>query len=103
MIFLKRTKHLLKRISVISCLLIIIISTLGCVDTASMETGTQIRKDILNSSDPERFTVTYEGAIPYDETKHIRVIHDNELNVTIYQTMGGHGYEYITAISDKDL
>lgn len=92
----------MKRICIISCLLFVIITTLGCVDTSEREHGEQIIGDTQNSSSPGRFTVTYEGSIPY-YGENIRVIHDNELNVTIYQTMGGHGYEYITAISDKDL
>lgn len=93
----------MKRICIIGCLLLIIITTLGCIDSSEIEQRKQVREDILNSSAPGRFTVTYEGAIRSDELKYIRVIHDNELNVTIYQTMGGHGYEYITAISDKDI
>jgi len=49
---------------------------------------------------PERFTVTFDGAVG---DGWIQVMHDNELNTTIYRSADGYGYQGIAVISDSDL
>ncbi len=48
----------------------------------------------------DRFTVTFDGEVG---GAWIQVLHDNELNTTVYRSADGYGWQRIAVISDKDL
>ena len=93
----------MKRVFIVFCLSLLVFASLGCIDQEAQEKKMQERMDVIENSDPERFTITYEIRDLGSNGDCLRVIHDNELNVTIYQTVGGHGYEYISAVPDREL
>ena len=78
------------------CFILLLVSmTMGCVSQEEYE-----KQQTLDEGN--RFDIVckenLEGGSGY-----VRVIHDNELNVTIYQAADGYGYQSVSAIPDKDL
>ena len=78
------------------CFILLLVSmTMGCV---SLETD----KYPNDGKEENRFEIVHKENLG-GGSGYIRVIHDNELNVTIYQAAAGYGYLSVSAIPDKDL
>ncbi|MEN6293883.1 MAG: hypothetical protein ABFD07_17935 [Methanobacterium sp.] len=74
-----------KYILVFSILLTVFVA--GCVEESKADSG--------------RFTTVSEEQL--GNGNWVRVIHDNDLNVTIYQAASTYGYQSISAIPDWQL
>jgi len=85
-------KRNLLPISLIFLIFITVFTSIGCVD--------RDQQQAVATPAPERFTTTFSG--PVDDG-WVQVLHDNELNVTVYRTADGYGYQGISVIADKDL
>ena len=85
-------KKRFKTFSLIFLVFITVFTSIGCVESNQQGVSAPPAQD--------RFTVTFDGGVG---DGFIQVMHDNELNTTIYRTADGCGYQGIAVIADKDL
>lgn len=76
-----KTKYIIILAIAVCCFIV------GCVEKSNADSGRFI-------------TLTSEKL---DDGGYIRIVHDEVLNVTIYQAADGHGYSSISAIPDWQL
>ncbi len=86
-------KRNLLMISLIFLIFTTVFTSLGCIDNSN-------EQQAAAPPTHERFTTTFDGAVG---DGWIQVTHDNQLNVTIYRSADGYGYQGIAVIADKDL
>jgi len=79
-------------ISLIFLIFITVFTSIGCVDNGQQQAVATPAQD--------RFTTTFNGPV---DGGWMQVLHDDELNVTVYRTADGYGYQGISVIADKDL
>lgn len=80
-----------KGLIVIALLAIIFICS-GCVEVAESQQKPPVY-------DPDRFVVEWEGAV---SDGWLMVMHDTELNTTVYRTADGYGYQGVAVIADNE-